>query len=202
MTNGVTASGNTDYRAMRGTIRFETGQNYRYINIPVFNDTADVDNEFFQVLLTNFQTSNSAATGDITLATHLGVISDTMSQSDQHEIVTDDNSCVCHPTPTPMAPQEISIPWVDYAPPVIKHEGVCYYRTEICRCDAPCVVTDPETVFDTCQDCLSGVPLGDEWELCVEMGDEFALCGDEFIACGITPAPTHYNFYSKCTNNQ
>ena len=197
MTNGVTASGNTDYRAIRGTIRFETGQNYRYINIPVFNDSDEQNNEFFQVLLTNLKSSNTAATCDITLATHLGVISNVTSQGDQHELVTDDNSCVCHPTPTPMAPMEISIPWVDYAPPVIKHDGVCYYRTEICRCDAPCTISDPDLVFDTCQECLSGEPLGDEWELCAEMGDEFVLCGVE-----LDIDTQAYNFYSKCTNNQ
>lgn len=211
MTNGVTASGNVDYQHVRGTIRFETGQNYRYINIPVYNDSDDQNNEFFQVLLTNFTTHNSAATGDITLATHLGVISDDVTQHQDHDTITDDNSCVCHPTPTPMPPQEITIPWVDQAPPVIKHDDVCYYRTDICRCDSPCTTSDPELVFDTCQECLTGAPLGDEWELCVDMGDEYQICGDEFQICGdeytscdddLTIDSTHYNFYSKCANNQ
>ena len=196
-TNGVTASGNVDYQAVRGTVRFAKGQNYRYINIPVFENSGDSDNEFFQVILTNFTTLNKSATGDITLATHLGVISETATQIGPDNTI-DDHSCVCHPTPTPQIPDEISIPWVEHAPPVIKHEGTCYYRTEICRCGPPCTISNPTEVYDTCSECASGEkPLGDEYEICVEVGDEFTMCGEEFEMC-ITPTLSGYTVYSKC----
>ena len=196
-TNGVTASGNEDYQAVKGTIRFSKGQNHRYINIPVFENSGDSDNEFFQVILTNFTTLNKSAAGDITLATHLGVISDSAGQTGDVDMI-DDHSCVCHPTPTPQIPDEITIPWVEHAPPVIKHDGTCYYRTEICRCGPPCTITDPDEVYDTCSDCISGVdPLGDEYELCVDIGDEFHMCGTEFKLC-VTPTLTGYDVYNKC----
>jgi len=192
----MTGTVNDDYRAVKGTITFARGQNYRYITIPVFNDNiTEPTNEFFQVSLSDFRTNNSSARGDITLATHLGVIVDNPNMvSEDHLTLTDENSCLCFPTPTPMAPAEITIPWIDDAPPVVKIDEVCYYRTDICRCDGPCTTRYPQDAYETCNECLSGNPLGDEYEICIQIGDVYEICGDVYNICG------EYDIYLPCMN--
>tara|TARA_B100001123_G_C15225675_1_gene993068 strand:- start:554 stop:1225 length:672 start_codon:yes stop_codon:yes gene_type:complete len=176
-TNGVTASGNTDYQSVKGQIRFEKGQNYRYINIPVYNDSDNAQNEFFQVTLSEFKTNNESAQGDITLANHLGIIVD-KTHSSVEDAHPEEDPCVCYPTPTPNIPNEITIPWhIDNAP-VIRYRGTCYYRTDICNCGEPCTIDVPSEIYTTCTECISGY------------GDVFRLCGEVFELCGLTPTPT------------
>ena len=185
-TNGITAVPGESYQPTIGQIRFARGQNYRYINIPVFSDNTDTTNTFFQVTLNSPHTNNRGATCDITLGSHMGVITgkSTMPR-DIHVSVTDDHNCLCHPTPTPMPPDEISIPWSSFAPPVIKHNDICYYKTDICRCDDPCDIMDPQDVYNTCVDCASGGDtLGEVWELCYQIGDVYQRCGDQYDLCG------------------
>ena len=191
-TAGVTASGNDDYRSMTGEIRFNKGQNHRYISIPVFDGSGNSNNEFFQVVLSELTTKNRAAAADITLATHLGVIHES-NNNEQQDVVDYQDSCVCHPTPTPMKPVEITVAWSEYNPPVIKHDGVCYYRTLECRCGDMCDLYDVDHTYSTCEDCLSGFDeLGDVWEICVELGDEYIMCGEVYELC------EQYDVYGIC----
>lgn len=177
-TNSITAD-NTDYKPVKGTVRFAKGQNFRYINIPILSDNIQDNNNIFQVVLTNMRSVNINAVTDITLADHTGIIIDN-NNVDLHDSVNVDSSspdCGCPDVPE----DEITIPWSDDNPLVVRYNDTCYYRTTICRCGSLCTTYESLITYDTCADCNEDG--GIVYRLC---GDVYTLCGDVYEMCDET----------------
>lgn len=179
-TNSITAT-NTDYKSVRGTVKFAKGQNNRYINIPIFTDELDDNNNIFQVILTNMFTTNSNAITDITLADHTGIIvnSDTPSLHESIDVESPVEDCGCPEVLDIL--DEITVPWLEEAATVIRYKDICYYKTTICRCDDLCTSYEALNTFDDCADCR--IMNGVVYKLC---GDVYKLCGDVYEICDDT----------------